>query len=378
MNTRKYRTRQEFKNNLTNPKGKKFIIGLDNGYSAVKCFHERGYFCFPSYVRKLEYDFIIGSEEDIVYQDMETGERYIVGISAQNMADSLETNDTDGEMYSRKRYGIKNFKILCNVAIAIAVMEKKDEREILIQTGLPSSYVKADTSAIIKAISRPSHFKLKIGMDDWKEHHLNISEKNIHVIPQPAGSLYSTLIRQDGNYIPNAKQILFSNVLVMDIGFGTFDFHGIKNRSPVCVESIDEIGMRQVLKETSKSIMETLGEEIRVPALQINLDTGVINCLNEDTMQSEDKPLAPILSAASDKIFREAMERAKNVTSSFRGYQYIIVTGGTGEAWLDKIQNYLSGLKTIKVLTGNINDHLPMIYSNARGYYMLQYTLCKR
>ena len=55
---------------------------------------------------------------------------------------------------------------------------------------------------------------------------------------------------------------------------------------------------------------------------------------------------------------------------------FILVTGGTGEAWLDKIRDYFSGLKTVRVMTGNENDHLPMIYSNARGYYMYRYMLC--
>lgn len=49
-------------------------------------------------------------------------------------------------------------------------------------------------------------------------------------MPQPSGSLYSALIKQDGTYIPDAKRLLFSNTLVMDIGFGTFDYFGIKNK----------------------------------------------------------------------------------------------------------------------------------------------------
>ena len=42
MNTRNFRTRQEFKN-MTNPKGKDYIIGLDVGYSSTKVFYENGY-----------------------------------------------------------------------------------------------------------------------------------------------------------------------------------------------------------------------------------------------------------------------------------------------------------------------------------------------
>ena len=70
-------------------------------------------------------------------------------------------------------------------------------------------------------------------------------------MPQPAGSFYSVLIKNNGEYMPDAKDFLFNNVLVMDIGFGTFDFYGVKNRAIECKESIDDIGMREVLKQTS-------------------------------------------------------------------------------------------------------------------------------
>lgn len=380
MNTNKFRTRQEFVRTATNPKAKKQVVGLDVGYSAVKCFHEGGYFCFPSYVRRLDEDLIVTGDDDILYQSMDTGETYLIGRAAQDMAGSMETNDTDGELFSRKRYGSRSFKILCNTAVALALPEKEDSREIVIQTGLPSSYEEADTPAIKKAICRPSRFRIKSRETGgtWREYSLAPEERNVFVMAQPAGTLYNALIQPDGKYTPNARQMLFSNILILDIGFGTFDFYGIKNRTVACRESIDEIGMKQVMKETSKRIMDKFGEEVRVTALQKVLQSGIVNCLNEDTMKSEEHPVAPLLDEANEKVFREAIERAKSVTSAFRDYNYIIVTGGTGEAWLDKIKDYLSGLTTVKVMAGNSNDKLPMLYSNARGYYMFRYNSCKK
>nr|WP_317428890.1 ParM/StbA family protein [uncultured Blautia sp.] len=376
MQTNKFKTRQEFRKNMDTPKGRKFVIGLDIGYSAVKCFYEKGYFCFPSYVRKLDSDLFIYGDQDILYRDLETGNQYIVGRTAMEMISSNETNITESEMFSRNRYRSKNFKILCNLAIAFALECKRDEREIVIQTGLPSAYEKADTPAIKKALMKPAHFQVRIGKGEWKDYNLSVEEKNIFVMPQPSGSLYSALIRQDGTYTPDAKRILFSNTLVMDIGFGTFDYFGIKKQKAVCKESIDDVGMKQVLKETSTRIMDTLHEEIRVPALQSALGTGVIVCTDMDEMKSEEKPLAPFLEDANNKVFHEAIESAYNITGGFVDYNFILVTGGTGEAWLEKIKDYFSGLKTVKVMTGNENDHLPMIYSNARGYYMYRYMLC--
>ena len=69
----------------------------------------------------------------------------------------------------------------------------------------------------------------------------------------------------------------------------------------------------------------------------------------------------------------QAIEKAKSVTNSFRGYQYVIIDGGTGEAWYDDIKNWMNDMKTIRIIPCNINDQLPYIYANARGYYMFGY-----
>lgn len=372
MNTRNFRTKQEFKN-ISNPKGKDFIIGLDVGYSSVKVFYENGYFCFPSYIKKMTDMMDLPDDKDILYRDDETNEIYMVGYVAQNMVESTDTNDSMGELAVRKIYNHKHYKIKCNVAIALATMFKNDDRKIIIQTGLPASYVGGDEPLIKKAISKPASFSIKKGKGKWKKFNTVIDEKNIFVMPQPAGSLYSTIIQNDGKYTNNAKQFLSSNVLIMDIGFGTIDFFGMKNRANVCKETSDEVGMRAVMSTLSEDILNEYGEDIRITALQKNLESGTVTCIDEDEMSDEEKPLEPLLEKANASIFKKAMEKAKNVTDAFRGYKYVIVAGGTGEAWFLDIKEWLSKRRTIKVLPSNLNDHLPFIYSNVRGYYMFRY-----
>ena len=376
MNTKNFRTRQEFRSKA-NPKGKDYIIGLDVGYSATKVFYENGFFVFPSYAKKINNIMELANAKDILYKD-ESGEIYMVGYVAQNMLESTNTNDTSAELFGRKRYSNKIFKIFCDVAIAIATAKKTDNRKVIIQTGLPSSYVDGDQKELIRAISKPSTFSLKIGDGKWIKYTSSVDAKDVYVMPQPAGSLYSILIQSDGQYVPNAKEILNSNVLVMDIGFGTFDFFGLKNRANVCNESIDEIGMREVLTHTSKKILSEYNEDIRVAALQKNLETGKVICINEEEMCDEEKDLAPLLESSNNEVFKEAMQRAKGVTDAFRGYKYIIVAGGTGEAWYTNIKEWLSNRRTLSVIPSNYNDKLPFIYSNVRGYYLYRYTLNKR
>lgn len=379
MNTNKFRTRQEFVKRATHPKAKDYIIGLDAGYSAMKVFHENGYFCFPSYARKLEGSLSVVDERDILYRDLDTNETFLLGYTAQDMISSIDTNDAEGELFSRKRYTNKKFRILCFAAIALACMDKKDQRPLVIQTGLPSSFLEADEPQMVNALSKPAHFALKVGNGHWRNFDFKIDRDHIFAnMAQPAGAFYSVIIKDDGSYSADARSYLFGNTLVIDIGFGTFDFYGLKNRALVCKESNDEIGMRQVLKSTSKKILDAYGEEIRVPALQKCLESGKITCINEEEMKTEEHSISPLLEKSNDEVFRAAMEQAKGVTSAFRDYSRIVVAGGTGEAWFEKIKDYLSGMKTITVVPGNVNDHLPFIYSNVRGYYMFRYMQNKR
>lgn len=379
MKTKDFRTKHEF-HHRANPRGTRdYIIGLDAGYSGMKVFYESGYFCFPSFVKKITTDTLnIPDEKDIIYKDLKTNEEYMVGYSAQEMLESADTNDTEGEMFSRKRYGKKAFQILCNTAIGIACMNKTDPREVFIQTGLPSSYVKGDSNALIKALSTPADYAIKIGSGKWYKLHQEVKRDHIHIIPQPMGSMYSTVILNDGRFTDNAFKFLQSNVLVVDIGFGTCDFYGTKNRQVVCTESIDEIGMLQVMKKMSKLILEECDEDIRVPALQHILETGIVTCVNEDEMTQEDREVSELLEKASKEVFKEAMEKSKSITNAFRDYQYLVVTGGTGAAWFDMIKDYLKGMKHLQVIPGNINDTIPVLYANARGYYLFRYSSSRR
>lgn len=379
FNTKLFRTRHEFFKK-SSPKGKDYIIGLDAGYSGMKVWYENGYFCFPSYAKKLGSNTLnIFSEKDILYKDNLTDEIYMLGYTAQEMIGSVDTNDTEGELYGRKRYSNPKFQILCNAAIGIALMNKKDDRQIFVETGLPASYVNGDTGSLKKALCKPVNFSLKLGNRPWISIKLNLDSDHVHVIPQPAGSLYSVLIRNDGAYIPDAKKILFGNTLVGDFGSGTCDFYGIKSRAVACSESSDDFGSKEILKKTSSMILNNYGEDIRPQALQHNLETGFVTCVDEETMQQEEKPIADFVEKANRETFTYAMERCKSITNAFRDYQNFIVTGGTGEAWYEEIKKYLAGMKSLQIIPGNINDpEISFLYANVRGYYLYRFTLNRK
>ena len=190
------------------------------------------------------------------------------------------------------------------------------------------------------------------------------------MMPQPVGSLYSVVIDKDGHSIPDAKDFFSKNILVADVGFGTFDPYGLIDRKIVLRESLSNLGMRRILAETSTYIREIYGEDIRVPAMQKYLERGYIEILDEETMQTEVVQIAPLLERSSEMVFQEAVSVLKSMTNFMRDYDILILTGGTCSLWMDKFTGHFKGMKSLTIISGNRNDKLPLLYANVRGYYM--------
>ena len=376
MDTTLFRTRQESRD-IPLPKGKDYIVSADIGYSGTKVFCESGCFCFPSYAKRMDHEMMdLPDEKDIFYRNDETGKVYLVGYNAQNMAD--DANDTKDELYTRRRYTDERFRVLCQVAVGLAIMNRKDDRKVVVQTGLPASYIR-DAADLKKAFCNMPRFSLRAGTDrNWVSFAPQIGEGDVYVMEQPKGALYSAIIHNNGMFTRDAMGMLKGSVMVMDAGFLTFDFYGIRDRRVECHESLDNIGMYQVFLRTTQKIQEAFGEEVRVPALQKNLTTGKITCVDVEAMVSMEKEFGMLLGEANDEVFLEAKEKIRRLMNDFRGYDYAIVGGGTGEAWYGKICDWLKGITTLHILPGNVNDSLPFIYSNARGYYMYRYSQDRR
>ena len=373
MDTKKIRTLQEniAKRNISLPG--KWVLGIDAGFSSLKGFAPNKYFCFPSFVHKLDSDLQISNEKDILYRD-ESG-IYLVGASAQNQIGSDDTNETETELYARNRYSGKKFKIVIAVGMAIGISEniygkKKEEQEIIIQTGLPTAYIAKDKKSMIKTFSEHYVFEIKVGKGNWKKYDIQVKPENVLVMPQPAGTLYSVVIDENGHSLPDAREFFSKNILVADVGFGTFDPYGLINRKIVLKESFSNIGMRRILAETSAYIREIYGEDIRVPAMQRYLEKGYIEVLNEETMQTETIQLSPLIEKASETVFQEAVSALKIMTNFMRDYEILILTGGTCALWIDKFKDHFKGMKSLTIISGNRNDKLPLMYANVRGYYM--------
>lgn len=356
------------------------IIGLDMGYSAPKCVYEQGNFIFPNYCKKITGE-IFGelSKTDIIYENLDTGERYAVGEMAMNElgSDSVVSED---ELFSRNHYLHPNFKICFQTALGLAMWDyESDGSDIFIQTGLPPAYKDEDEPCLRIIMEQTHNFAITNG-NVRKEFHLTIKPDQVDVIFQPMGTFWSLCYNGDGKWSPIASELMKSDLMLFDGGFGTLDQFYVKGKELKTKDTNPTLGMRRVLDETRNLIKKERGVSISIPAMQECLKKGKFSVNDRVTLSVKTYPIDDYLRRANELVCKEAFETVRNYVFNIR---YLVMTGGTGAAWCDYFQEHLKGVSTLRVLPGNKvfagnESPLPIVYSNARGYYMYRYNALLR
>lgn len=384
INTNDYRTKTFFLERENASAENAWVIGLDAGYSSVKCISPNIVCSFPSIARPLKGTGFIGSlpDECIRYRNLENGQEWIVGQMAQDTLSDGDTTISERALYSRDRYENPMFKVLIETGIGLSCMTNRygspGKKEIIIQTGLPLEYIEEGGSAVRDAVDSDRQrlldviagehaFSLRIGQGPETRFAITIDPKNVYTISQPRGTLFSAAIDSAGRPLKNAADLFSKKGIVFDVGFGTLDIFSLKNNTVDGGQTWPDLGMRAVMAETSRLIREREGLQIPVPALLKYLEDGKVR-LHKGRV-SKDVPFAAHLEEASRKICREAVDRLF-ATYPMYEYDYMIVTGGTGDAWKDYIREELKDMETLKVMNGDANDTLPMIFANVRGFYL--------
>jgi len=376
MNTNEFRTKTIFQPRQ-NPSVKGYWgIAIDVGFSAVKVFSPNQVACFPSYARKLpKGQKFLGEADkrDIFYRD-ETGEEWLVGMYAQNMIHSDDSDSLSKGLFVKNRFTSPMFKVISRVGLALGMMENQygspKDKVLAVQTGLPPEHLDEYASDIKEVLAGEHQFEVKIGNGEWTTVKYSLPEQNIRVMDQPMGSLIAVSTDRNGGMIPEAKLYLKSNVLVIDPGFGTMDTFNIVDRR-VAGETWEDLGMNAVLQDVCDVLAENpeYHTKVTVPAIQKCLERGVVRIVDKKARKAYDKPFANILEKSSEKICNSMLLKLDETYDGLISYDYLIVTGGLGAAWFNQIKNYYVGLETLKVISGTANDTLDGIFSNVRGYY---------
>jgi len=373
MDTRAFSTKSERKTRINPSIPGIHLLGLDMGYSGIKCFYENGNFVFPNFVKKLVGP-IFGdlNKYDMIHENIETGVKHFVGEKAVKGLDQ----DTPGSnaQFDRNHYLSDDFVITFETALGMAFWDvQTNGNDIFIQTGLPPAYLTRDEMYIRKAMEGNHQFALTIG-SERKTFNITLKSDQIDVMSQPMGTYYSVVINDEGKITPNIKEYSGSRFMVFDGGFGTLDKFLIENNSLVDSETDANLGMRRVFDETRELIQKELGVDVSIMAMQNVLKTGKVRATDYITLDVVDYEIDTYLDKANELVREEAFKSIRNQVPKLR---YLIMTGGTGAAWYDYFKQRLQ-IPGLEVMLGNANSNLPAIYANARGYYMYRLNLLRQ
>lgn len=386
INTKAFKTRSEIiekklpRINGNNQYKGKTIVALDIGYSGVKGASPNRVFTFPSYAKKTPKDLdVVGKvrPSDIQLRNDKTGECWLVGQAAETMMDQVDIESTtDASLYTRYRYDSEVFKVLAMTGMALGLWGTGSGNDIYLQTGLPATYKDRDEGKIISALCGDYAVSIKVGSGDWVPFQFTLDENHIDVMEQPQGTLCATAY-DNGVVSQMGKDILRSNSIILDIGFGTEDIFSIRSGYKNAHQTYSDTGMRAVFEAVIKQLQadhKNYALETKIFELQRYMENGEVPYFDADEFQMHNLPFADILEEKNREICDKSIRRLMQDYGNLVGYNYLIVTGGTGESRFEQIKEMLSGLPTLQVLPGNLNTQdLAFSYSNVMGYYMLRH-----
>lgn len=369
-------TLNEFVNNINFPSLKnKHIIGLDLGYSSPKCFYEHGYFTFPNQVHKCKGELFGDIPLDTLLYKNDNNEIYLCGKEALNAITSDETFSE--ETYSRNHYLQKDFKVIFELALGLACFNKDfcntNGEDLFIQTGLPPAYKLSD-SELLKSIMVGNHkFSVTRG-NITRDFNITLTAEQIDVMSQPMGTFNSLLFNDNGTFSVNAKELMSENVLLLDAGFVTLDKFSIRSHELVNTNSDNNLGMKRIFEEMRSELSKDYSININIPELRRACENGILKINDRINMTTKDIDLTEYFNRANKKVMDLAFDEIKDYVFDSK---ILIVTGGTSALWVDYFKERLKNLP-IKIMMGNENTTMSIVYANARGYYFNRYhKMCK-
>jgi plasmid segregation protein ParM len=386
MDTKQFKTRSEIidkkmpRINGNNQYRGKTVIALDGGYSAVKGVSPDRIFIFPSYAKRIDTELeSMGDVRafDIQYRNNKTGELWLVGQSAFSMMTRADMDSTtDASLYSRYRYDSDIYKVIMGTGLSLGCIGAADN-ELYLQTGLPAKYRDADHGRLINALAGDYDISLKLGSRPWMDFKFSMPKDHLFVMEQPQGTMCACAYNADG-ISPMGRDILTSNSIVLDIGFGTEDTFAVRaGYNEHNERTYTDTAMRSVFGETLHQLaLDGYPVENKIFELQNHLDDGIIPCIDPDTFQVSSVPFSEIMEKKNRELCEKGIRRLMQDYDNLIDYKYLIVSGGTGQCRFDQIKERLSGLSTLTVLPGNTNyPDLPFTYNNVLGYYMYRHAI---
>lgn len=181
----------------------KTFIGLDIGYSAVKCKSSTGQFTFPS---------VVGTPEKSQFSLSDSSIPNILSYRNQNYNygnEALLHSRITSRKETRNWFQSDQYMVLLNAALYRATKGKSNENLVVV-TGLPVSFYESDRKEM-KTKFEGTHV-----VTMYQRPAVQIRIKRCFVIPQVMGTLLDAALNDEGNIAD--IEIAMGRIGVIDIG----------------------------------------------------------------------------------------------------------------------------------------------------------------
>lgn len=325
------------------------IVGIDVGFGFTKAFNGINSVIFKS---------LIGDPTDIQFSSS-IGDN----TSASNLHVTLDNKSYFIGHYAEMQSNVREFtldqnKLLSDfvkiLAITIAGVCCDDVSSVNVVSGLPVGFLKRDYKKFTESIK--GRHEITFHNQNEKDVTKKIFIKNIHMIPQPIGSIFN-LIMDNNGHISN-KALAMQKLGVVDIGFRTTDFSifdhlqyverssttmdtGIAKCFSVIAnklrkESGVNIELYRMFKFVESGVLKIKGREYNISNLKKRVYTHAASAIAADLnrLWEDDWDIDSIILSGGG-----SMELAKYIQSQVEGN--IIPMAANDDARLNNVQGYL-------------------------------------
>lgn len=325
------------------------IVGIDVGFGFTKAFNGINSVIFKS---------LIGDPTDIQFNSS-IGDN----TSASNLHVTLDNKSYFIGHYAEMQSNVREFtldqdKLLTDfvkiLAITIAGVCCEDVTSVNVVSGLPVGFLKRDYKKFTESIK--GHHEITFHNQNEKDVTKKIFIKNIHMIPQPIGSIFNLIMDNHGQ-ISN-KALAMQKLGVVDIGFRTTDFSifdhlqyverssttmdtGIAKCFSVIAnklrkESGVNIELYRMFKFVESGVLKIKGREYNISNLKKRVYTHAASAIAADLnrLWEDDWDIDSIILSGGG-----SMELAKYIQSQVEGN--IIPMAANDDARLNNVQGYL-------------------------------------
>lgn len=349
-----------------NKLSKLLLISVDPGFDFLKVVINGTSFKLPFNVEKTDekqFNNMKVDENFMLYRNGEN-ETWRIGTYARDLIfqnkDVKELEVKMNEFYTEKRFVTEEFAIGVSSAIAKALfnysqdenndfsLDNLDEYSIYLVVALPHAIREDYNGPVISSLEGEHSFELTIGTSSPIKFEYKLPSDQIITTSQTIAAIYNETADDEGN-LDEEKNFYLSNgpTLVIDGGYYTMGL------VPVSVGgSIDNSKTESDSLHAMKNVNIKVADEIKdkrpdakhyTIEYLANKDDGKLKYLNKTDGNKVVKQEIDIKGIKKEKVKEvcdEFIEHLNNKYNSLLDFNYVLVTGGTGNEYYPHLKKY--------------------------------------